>query len=331
MGEERALDGQAEATSGDAGERRPCAVSVIVPVYNEEENIPLIWPRLVAALHQMGEVCELVFVDDGSRDNSLELLKGLHDDAFRVKVVELARNAGQHPAVLAGFEASEGEIVVTLDADLQNPPEEIPNLVAKIREGYDVVAGWRKARQDSFARKLPSLIVNRMVARATGVQLHDYGCMLRAYRAHVVKAMVNCNEHHTFIPALANALAKRITEIEVGHSERAGGESKYPLRQLIRLNFDLMTGFTQIPLRMVSAAGVVIALLGFLFGIFLFVRRLIHGAEAEGVFTLFAVLFIFIGVQVLSIGVIGEYLARIYDEVRARPRYMVRKVWEDGR
>ena len=169
-----------------------------------------------------------------------------------------------------------------------------------------------------------------MVAKATGVQLHDYGCMLRAYRAHVVKAMVACNEHHTFIPALANALAKRVTEIEVGHSERAEGESKYPLRQLIRLNFDLMTGFTQIPLRMVSAAGIVIALLGFLFGIFLFIRRLIVGAEAEGLFTLFAILFIFIGVQVLSIGVIGEYLARIYDEVRARPRYMVRKVWVDG-
>jgi undecaprenyl-phosphate 4-deoxy-4-formamido-L-arabinose transferase len=315
----------------EAAQGKGCEVSVVVPVYNEHENIPLLWERLIKALRALGEPCELIFVDDGSKDNSLELLKALHDDAVRTRVVELARNAGQHPAILAGFEVSEGEIIVTLDADLQNPPEEIPNLVAKVREGYDVVAGWRKNRQDSILRKLPSLIVNRLVAKATGVQLHDYGCMLRAYRKHVVKAMVDCQEHHTFIPALANALAKKVTEIEVGHSERATGDSKYPLKKLLRLNFDLMTGFTQIPLRMVSAAGLVIALLGILFGVFLFVRRLIVGAEAEGVFTLFAILFIFIGVQVMSIGVIGEYLARIYDEVRARPRYMVRKVWDGGK
>jgi undecaprenyl-phosphate 4-deoxy-4-formamido-L-arabinose transferase len=315
----------------EAAQGKGCEVSVVVPVYNEHENIPLLWERLIKALRALGEPCELIFVDDGSKDNSLELLKALHDDAVRTRVVELARNAGQHPAILAGFEVSEGEIIVTLDADLQNPPEEIPNLVAKVREGYDVVAGWRKNRQDSILRKLPSLIVNRIVAKATGVQLHDYGCMLRAYRKHVVKAMVDCQEHHTFIPALANALAKKVTEIEVGHSERATGDSKYPLKKLLRLNFDLMTGFTQIPLRMVSAAGLVIALLGILFGVFLFVRRLIVGAEAEGVFTLFAILFIFIGVQVMSIGVIGEYLARIYDEVRARPRYMVRKVWDGGK
>ena len=304
-------------------------LSVVVPVYNEQENLKALHRRIADALDPLGRSWELILVDDGSRDRSRDVLETIQrDDPEHVRVVELLRNFGQHAAVFAGFSRTRGEVIVTLDADLQNPPEEIPVLLRKIDEGYDVVGGYRSAREDSWFRKAASRVVNRLTARATGVKMRDYGCMLRAYRRPIVEAMVETSEIATFIPALANTFARDVAEVEVAHAPRLGGRSKYSVRRLLRLNFDLMTGFSTLPLQFISYVGAFIAILGFAFGIYLFIRRLRHGPEVEGVFTLFAILFAFLGVQLFCLGLMGEYVGRIYAEVRHRPRYLVRRVRE---
>ncbi len=306
-------------------DERP-AVSIVVPVYNEEQSLPALFAALDAVASKLPGPVEYVFVDDGSEDRSPQILRDYQSPAATVKVVELTSNFGQHAAVMAGVLQAEGDVVVTLDADLQNPPAEIPRLVEKIAEGYDVVAGWRKSRHDPLSRRLASWLMNRVVGAATGHYLHDYGCMLRAYSRTVVDAINQCPEHHTFLPVLANSFAKRIAEVEVSHNERQKGTSKYSWTKLWRLNIDLLTSLTALPLHWVSLGGVAVSVVGLLFALFLMIRRLIVGAEAEGVFTLFAILFFFVGVQILAIGLIGEYLTRIYDEVRGRPRFLVRNI-----
>ncbi len=308
-------------------------ISVIIPVYNEEENLEELGERLIRTLTGLGRPFEIVFVDDGSTDQSWEKIKKIHqpDPSLRyspdvqIRAIQFHRNFGQHQAIFAGFQAARGQVMVTLDADLQNPPEEIPRLVAKLEEGYDTVGGWREERQDSWLRKLPSLMVNRLMSCVTGVKLRDYGCMLRAYRREVVDSINCCNESSSFIPALANLYARRVTEIPVGHAERERGRSKYNLIKLIRLNFDLMTGFSHLPIHAVGLMGIIIALLGLGFGLFLFIRRLFVGPEVEGVFTLFAILFFFVGLNTLGLALIGAYVGRIYHEVRQRPRYVIRQ------
>jgi len=305
----------------------PIYLSVVVPVYNEEQNVPELLRRLVAAARVVGKPTELVFVDDGSSDGTLAALRAFSSNLVEVVVVELSRNFGQHAAVLAGFSKCRGRVVVTLDADLQNPPEEIPRLVAAMHEGHwDVVGTVRKDRNDPLARRMASRVVNILVARATGHHLHDYGCMLRAYSGETVRAMLECPERHTFIPALAMLVARNATEIEVDHASRVQGKSKYSLGKLLRLNLDLMMGFTSIPLRMLSGIGLGIAAVGLAFSLFLILRRLLVGPEVEGLFTLFAILFFFVGVQIMALGLVGEYIARIYDEVRGRPRFLIRTV-----
>ncbi len=308
-------------------------LSIVIPIYNEEENIPVLWERLTQVLAEgfadPAKPWEVVFTDDGSRDKSLAMLVAIAQKEPRVKVVEFNRNYGQHSAIFAALAEVRGQIIVTLDADLQNPPEEIPKLVAKVEEGFDVVGGWRQGRQenDSFFRTLPSKVVNAITRKTTGVKLHDYGCMLRAYSRDVVDAMLLCKERSSFIPALANSFAKRITEVPVAHAERAAGESKYGLWKLINLQFDLLTSFSLLPLQMLSVLGVVISLLGVAFGVFLYIYRLLHPQSSpDFVLTLFAVLFVFIGAQFFAFGLLGEYIGRIYQEVRDRPRYMVKKV-----
>jgi undecaprenyl-phosphate 4-deoxy-4-formamido-L-arabinose transferase len=298
-------------------------ISVVIPVFNEESNLVELQARLAASLDQAGNDWEVIYVDDGSRDRSWEILENLHRLDGRVRLVRFNRNYGQHMAIFAGFERVRGQVVVTLDADLQNPPEDIPRLVAKVEEGYDVVGGWRQHRLDSPLRRWPSWVVNRITSRVVGVNLKDYGCMLRAYRRNVVDAMSECRETSSFIPALANTFAHEVIEIPVGHAQRSSGESKYGLFQLIRLNFDLMTGFSVFPIQLVSLFGMLVALAGLGFGVLLFLRRIILGPEVEGVFTLFAILFVFVGIQILGVGVLGEYVARIYREVRGRPRFVV--------
>jgi len=303
-------------------------ISLVIPVYNEEENLRILMERIRPVMQGMGRPYEIIFIDDGSRDSSLSILKGLANER-EVKVVELVRNYGQHAAILAGFSVVTGDIIITLDADLQNPPEEIPKLVKEMEAGsYDVVGTIRKGRKDSMFRIIPSKIINIIARRITKVRMTDWGCMLRAYRRPVVDRMIACHEHATFIPALATFFGKRVTEIEVAHDERAGGTSNYPLRKLINLQFDLVSSFSDLPMKLLMYGGVCMAIGGVCFGIFLAVARLMYGAlwAAEGVFTLFAILFVFVGLQFFAFGIVGEYIGRIYREVRKRPEYVIEKV-----
>ncbi len=305
-------------------------VSVVIPIYNEAPNIPALQERLARVLDGLGRSAEVWYVDDGSTDESLALLRAIAERDARVGVIELSRNAGQHAAVLAGFAACRGAVVVTLDGDLQNPPEEIPKLLEQTDAGNEVVGTWRENRNDPLLRRLMSGLVNRATAATVGVRMRDYGCMLRAYRREIIEQIIECDERSLFIPALANTLARRTAEIEVAHAERAGGRSKDQLLKLMRLGFDLMTGFSLLPIQLVSLAGIFVSLAGMGFGVFLFVRRLFVGPEVEGVFTLFAILFVFLGVLILAVGLFGEYIVRIYLEVRRRPPFRVHAVHRQG-
>jgi len=304
-------------------------ISVVIPVFNEQENIDELLKRCVKTCDDIGKPFELILVDDGSSDASPEkITQAAELSRGQVVGVLLNRNYGQHAAVMAGFAEARGDIVITLDADLQNPPEEIANLVETIEKGFDVVGSIRVPRQDSLFRRIASSLVNKIAQKATGVMMHDYGCMLRAYRRNVVDAMLGCHERSTFIPVLANSFAKNTTEIQVRHESRSSGDSKYSLWKLINLQFDLLTSITTFPLRLLSILGAGMAVMGVVFGVFLLTMRLIYGPQwsAEGVFTLFAVLFILLGCQFLAIGFLGEYIGRIYHDVRGRPRYFVQQV-----
>jgi len=305
---------------------------VVIPVFNEEENLPELLDRLTATLVPLGKSYEIVLVNDGSRDGSLVLLRDASARDPHLVVVDFNRNYGQHAAVFAGFESCRGEVVVTLDADLQNPPEEIPKLVAKIEEGYDVVGSVRVHRQDPLLRRIASRLVNRLTAAATGVELSDYGCMLRAYRRPIVKLLASSREISTFIPVLADMFAGSVTEVPVAHDERKHGASKYSFWKLIRLQFDLMTSFSVLPLRFTMNVGVVMSICSMILALILIAGRLIEGPSwaVSGVFTLFALVFFFLGVQLFAIGLLGEYVGRIYQEVRNRPRFVVRQVIRDG-
>jgi undecaprenyl-phosphate 4-deoxy-4-formamido-L-arabinose transferase len=306
------------------------AISVVIPVYNEEATLGALFARLYPALDGLGESYEIIFVNDGSRDRSAAILREQFQGRPEVtRVILFAYNAGQHMAIMAGFEASRGEIVVTLDADLQNPPEDIGNLVAKIREGYDYVGSIRRQRNDSTWRHVASKAMNRLRERITRIRMTDQGCMLRAYHRSVVDAINSCHEVSTFIPALAYTFAQKPVEIVVGHEERSAGDSKYSLHSLIRLNFDLMTGFSLKPLQFVSLTGIALSVLSGLFVVFLAVRRLVVGPEAEGLFTLFGIAFFLLSIMLFSIGLLGEYVGRIYVQVRHRPRYTVAAILED--
>jgi undecaprenyl-phosphate 4-deoxy-4-formamido-L-arabinose transferase len=300
-------------------------ITILVPVFNEQECLPELQQRLSVVMDSLDKFYEIIYINDGSRDASQQILEDFRKQDERVKIIEFNRNYGQHMALFAGLDASKGDIVITIDADLQNPPEEIPKLVAKMEEGYEVVGTYRKDRQDSLFRKVPSLIVNKITSRLLGVKLKDYGCMLRAYGRNIVDYMNMCTESSSFIPALGNMFAKRIAEIEVAHQERKKGASKYSLFKLLRLNFDLMTNFSLLPIQFIGILGVIIAALGFAFAVFLLIRRFIVGPELEGTFTLFAILFVFIGIQIFALGIIGEYIGRIYQEVRRRPRFIIKK------
>jgi undecaprenyl-phosphate 4-deoxy-4-formamido-L-arabinose transferase len=305
-------------------------LSVIIPVYNEEEGLQTLFDRLYPALDTLAVSYEIVFINDGSRDRSAAILRAqfqLRPDVTRV--ILFNGNFGQHMAIMAGFELSRGQRVVTLDADLQNPPEEIHKLLAKMDEGYDYVGSIRNQRNDSWWRHLASRAMNNLRERITHIKITDQGCMLRAYDRGIIDAINTCKEVNTFIPALAYNFARRPAEVVVEHEERAQGVSKYSLYSLIRLNFDLMTGFSVVPLQMFSLVGMVTSAASAFFFVFLVIRRLIIGPEAEGLFTLFALVFFMIGITLFGIGLLGEYIGRIYEQVRHRPRYLVEAVLEN--
>lgn len=308
-------------------------LSVVIPVYNEEAGLANLYARLYPALDKLAErgiTYEIVFVNDGSRDRSAEILA----DQFRLRpdvtrAVLFNGNYGQHMAILAGFQASRGDIVVTLDADLQNPPEEIGALVDKMREGYDYVGSIRRKRQDAAWRTYLSKAMNRIREKITRIKITDQGNMLRAYGRNVINLINQCTEVNTFVPALAYTFARKPTEIVVEHEERSAGESKYSFYSLIRLNFDLMTGFSIMPLQLFSMMGMVLSGLSGGLVVLLLIRRFLLGAEAEGLFTLFAIAFFMMGVILFGIGLLGEYVGRIYQQVQGRPRFVVQTILEE--
>ncbi|MDE2450526.1 MAG: glycosyltransferase [Gammaproteobacteria bacterium] len=306
-------------------------VSVVIPVYNEEAGLESLFARLYPALDQLDRAYEVIFIDDGSSDRSAAMLRTQFERCpDTTRVILLTRNAGQHMAILAGFAHSRGDYVITLDADLQNPPEEIGKLIAAMDQGADYVGTVRARRHDVYWRKVASRLMNRIRESTTQIQITDQGCMLRGYHRSIVEAINRCVEVSTFVPALGYTFARRPVEIEVTHAERTAGQSKYSVYRLIRLNFDLMTGFSVVPLQFFTMAGMALALLSFFFVLVLAVRRLFIGSEVEGVFTLFGIVFFLIGVLLVGLGVVGEYVGRIYEQVRQRPRYTVAAVLEEG-
>ena len=308
-------------------------LSIVIPVYNEEDGLQALFDRLYPALDTLAVkrniAYEIVFVNDGSKDRSAGILAKqveLRPDVTRA--VLFHSNFGQHMAIMAGFEYSRGEYIITLDADLQNPPEEIDVLVNELLKGHDYVGTIRADRRDNFFRKFASRAMNHLREKITRITMTDQGCMLRGYSRRIVDLVRQCDESNTFIPALAYTFASNPTEISVKHEERFAGESKYSLYQLIRLNFDLVTGFSVMPLQIFSILGMLLAMAAGTLFIYLVVRRFVLGAEVEGVFTLFALTFFLIGVMLFGLGLLGEYIGRIYQQVRERPRYVVQTVLE---
>ena len=308
-------------------------VSVIIPVYNEEQTLPLLFARLYPALDKLGVDYEILFINDGSRDRSAALLRSqfqLRPDVTRV--ILFKGNFGQHMAIMAGFEHCRGSRVVTLDADLQNPPEEIGNLLAAMDRGHDYVGSVRMERQDSAFRRRASGAMNWLRERITHIRMTDQGCMLRAYDRTIVDAIKSSHEVNTFIPALAYTYAGNPTEIEVAHEERAAGDSKYSVYALIRLNFDLVTGFSIVPLQVFSILGMFVAVMSVLVYIGVIIQRWIAAdTMREGVLALWdrdILQFFLTGLVLFGLGLLGEYIGRIYQQVRSRPRYLVEAILE---
>ncbi|MBI5447349.1 MAG: glycosyltransferase [Gammaproteobacteria bacterium] len=305
-------------------------LSIVIPVFNEEGNLRSLCERLITTLDSLHHPYEIIMVNDGSTDGSEKLLQQLYKQwPDKLRVINFNGNFGQHRAIMAGFERVRGDIVVTLDADLQNPPEEIPKLIAKIEEGCDSVGGIRKERQDNRFRRYASKLNNKIRYKITGIKMEDQGSMLRAYRRHIVDLMTQCEESALFIPALAYSFSSHPGEVEVNHDARTVGKSKYNIYRLMRLNFDLMTGFSLVPLQLFTFVGICVSLVSTAFVIYMFIRRLIVGPEAEGMFTLFAILYFLVGVLLMGMGILGEYIGRIYQTVRRRPRYLIKNILEN--
>lgn len=301
--------------------------SVVIPLFNDAEILPELHRRVSAVLVSLGEPYEIVYVDDGSRDQTFAVLSELYQrDPGHIKGVRLLRNFGQHPAMTAGFEQTSGQIVITLDSDLQNPPEEVPKLLEKLGEGYDVVVGWRQIRQDSIFRTLPSKFVNWLIASTTGVKLHDYGSMLRVYRREVVQLLNQTQESTKFITALTSWLGVSIAEVPVRHAAAANGQSRYRLRRLFRMTIDLATGYSLVPIQMVTIVGLLMAAVGIGTGLFLLAWRIIFAINTTGLSSFIALLLVLFGIQLAGLGIVGEYIGRIYIEVRGRPYYLIRTI-----
>ncbi len=309
-------------------------VSVVIPVYNEEAGLPALFERLYPALDALGRPYEVIFVNDGSRDRSAALLREqFQRRPDETRVILFNANYGQHLAIIAGFERCRGQQIVTLDADLQNPPEEIGKLLAALDSGHDYVGSIRRKRKDVWWRHAASRAMNRLRERMTHIRMTDQGCMLRAYSRDIVDCVVQSREVSTYIPALAYTFAGKPTEVEVEHEERAAGESKYSLWKLVRLNFDLVTGFSLMPLQLFSMFGMAVSAIALALYVIVMVYRLFF-AEWRGALNAIwdrdILAFFLIGMMLFGLGLIGEYVGRIYQQVRDRPRYTVRAVLEAG-
>ncbi len=309
----------------------PVSLSIVIPVYNEELNLPVLFARLYPVLDQLGRRYEVIFTNDGSHDRSIELLKAQYAARPDVtRVIDFNANYGQHMAIMAAFERVRGDVIVTLDADLQNPPEEIPKLLAQIDAGFDYVGGYRLNRQDSFFRTYASKLINFVREKTTSIEMTDQGCMLRAYRRPIIDAIVRSGAINTFIPALAYSFSSNPGEVGVKHEERHAGVSNYSFYQLIRLNFDLITGFSLAPLQYFTMFAGLTSVGSFALVILLLVRRFVYNLDREtfGVFTLLAIVIFLLSVAMVGMGLIGEYVGRTYQVVRARQRYFVKETFE---
>jgi len=312
-------------------------LSVVLPVYNEVENLEELMARLTQVMDSLGRGYEIIAVDDGSRDGSFELLKRLHQEYPRLRVIRFRRNFGQTAAFAAGFDHAQGDVIITMDADLQNDPADIPILLEKMAEGYDVVSGWRKNRQDPFlTRRLPSMIANWLISRVTGVYLHDYGCSLKAYRREVIREIHLYGELHRFIPALASWVGITVAEIPVTHHPRRRGKSKYGLSRTVRVLLDLLTvrfllSYLARPMQLFGGMGLIFFVLGTLVGLYLTSLKVIYGYRypiANRPLLLLAVLLVVVGVQMISMGLLGELVVRTYHETQGKPIYAIREIVE---
>lgn len=299
--------------------------SIIIPIFNEERNLNELYSRLSKVMKNLKQTHEFIFIDDGSSDNSYQILKKFHQQEKRVKVIKLSRNFGQHPAVMAGFEKAKGEIIITIDGDLQNPPEEIPKLIKKLNRGIDVVTGWRETRNDPLIRRIGSKVINWIIWKLTKVKLKDYGCMLRVYRRKVIELLKRCPEQTKFITALVSWLGVSITEVKIRQNPRKRGISKYNYLKLAAMNFDLITGYSIFPIQIISFLGIGLSIIGFFSGLFLLAWRFIFGAGITGLVSFIALLLILFGLQLIALGIIGEYIGRIYIEAKRRPYYIIEK------
>lgn len=310
----------------------PPRLSIVIPMFNEERNLPALFERLYAACATQPHAWEIVCVDDGSKDATARIVREQQLAHPQVVLVQFARNFGQHAAVTAGFAATRGAWIITLDADLQNPPEEIPNLVRQFEAGHDLINTVRLGRQDTLFRKTASKITNALVRKMSGIRLNDFGCMLRGYSKEVADRIVSCREYKTFIPALASLFARNPIEIDVSHAARAQGESKYPLHKLFALQLDLITSFSVVPLRALFTMGIVLALLGGVIGAYILVMRILYGDAwtGGGVITIMGVLVVFTGLQFFAFGLLGEYIGRIFQQVRLREPFIIHSIERPG-
>ena len=311
------------------------SISIIIPVCNEEENIPDLVRSLTAALAEIETDYEVIFIDDGSTDNTFTVLKGIHKEEDCIKIIRFRRNFGQTAAISAGFDYSHGDVIITLDGDLQNDPEDIPVLLKKINEGYDVVSGWRVERKDPFfTKKLPSKISNWLASKLTGVELHDFGCTLKAFRHEVVDQVNLYGEMHRYIPALASWRGISIAEVKVRHHPRQYGRSKYGIARLMRGMLDLITitfllSYSTKPMQLFGIPGILSFFAGFVIGAYLTIGKLFYGLSlADRPLLLLAVLLIFFGVQFITMGLLGELITRTYYEVQGKPIYAVKEIVE---
>ncbi len=308
-------------------------ISVVIPIYNEEENIKALYEELAEVLIDMNCLYEIIFIDDGSSDKSLELLEQIKENDASVVVVSFRRNFGQTAAMSAGFDYAQGDIIITMDGDLQNDPHDIPEMIKKMESGYDVVTGWRFERKDPFwSRRLPSKIANWIISWITGVYLHDYGCTLKAFRKDVTSNIRLYGEMHRFIPAIASGMGISITEIKVNHRPRRFGASKYGITRTLRVILDLMTvkfllSYATRPLHVFGTLGFVASSIGFFMALYMTIQRHFFGISlANRPLLLLAVLLIFIGIQFITIGLLAELVVRTYHESQRKPIYYVRKV-----
>lgn len=311
-------------------------LSIVIPIMDEEENIESLLSRLEDELGRIGKSYEIVAIDDGSKDRTYEILKRLHQKIKNLKVIKFPANFGQTAALSAGFDHAKGDIIITIDADLQNDPQDIPRLLEKLEEGYDVVSGWRKKRKDPLlTRRIPSLVANKVISFFTGVHLHDYGCTLKAYRKEVAKNIELYGQMHRFIPALAKWVGAKIAEVEVRHHPRKYGKSKYGMSRVLGVILDLITvrfllTYSTRPIQIFGLLGFISGLIGFALAIYLSVLKLFFRVSlANRPLLLLAIFLIFIGIQFISMGLLGEMQARTYHESQNKPIYVIKEILDN--